>query len=51
MLFLISLLIGLVCGGMIGGLVLLVANRMPVSRPHLDVSVATTQQQASGHWI
>ena len=51
MLCVISLMVGLVLGGMIGGVVLLLAHCMPASRSVLvDTAVAETRKTASAHW-
>ena len=52
MLFLISLVIGLVLGCLIGGMVLLLARSLSTSRPEpLDVPHRTAQQSTQPHWI
>lgn len=50
MLFVISLMVGLVLGGLIGGVVLLLAHCMPTSRPVLDTAVAEARKTAPAHW-
>ena len=50
MLFVISLMVGLVLGGLIGGVVLLLAHFMPTSRPVLDTAAAETRTPGPAHW-